>query len=35
MVVVGVVGYCALVNVVVVVTAFVRVAILLMYECSS
>ena len=35
MVVVAVVGYCGVVNVVVVVKAFVSVAILLMYECYS
>ena len=35
MIVVAVVGYCGVVNVVVVVTAFVRVVILLMYECYS
>ena len=35
MIVVVVVGYCGVVNVVVVVKAFVRVAILLMYECYS
>ena len=34
-IVVAVVGYCGLVNVVVVVTAFIRVVILLMYECYS
>ena len=32
-IVVAVVGYCGVVNVVVVVTAFVRVTILLMHEC--
>ena len=31
----AVVGYCGVVNVVVVVTAFIRVVILLMYECYS
>ena len=31
----AVIGYCGVVNVVVVVTAFVRVVILLMYECYS
>ena len=35
MIVVAVVGYCGVANVVVVVTAFVRIAILLMYECYS
>ena len=35
MIVVAVVGHCSVVNVVVVVTAFVRVVILLMYECYS
>ena len=35
MVVVAVVGYCGIVNVVVVVTVFVRVDILLMQECYS
>jgi hypothetical protein len=35
MIVVVVVGYCGEVNVVVVVTAFVRMVILLMYECYS
>ena len=34
-IVVAVVRYCGVVNVVVVVTAFIRVVILLMYECYS
>ena len=35
MVVVAMIGYCGVVNVVGVVTVFVRVAILSMYECYS